>query len=560
MSRWTRLFEAWMNLPPPYTKHIEVENDLAITMPDGVQLKADRLFPSDGAGAWPTVLIRNPYGRKGLLRYLLAYPLARRGYHVLFQNTRGTHDAEGDFSPFHNERKDGLATVDWLEQQPWYNGQLIAYGVSYMAYATWAMAAELGDRLTAFAYGVGCSDVRDFVYMGDSFSLHDALFWTGSNADGQFEGSVKEFVWHIVSGQERTVKKAMDVLPLQDCDKEAIGRHVPFFQNWLRHSAPDDPWWAPLRFSHTIPALQAPVLMVGGWQDVFLSPQLKDYQASRDAGQQVELHIGPWNHADLQVFAYLMHVSIPWLDRVLKSDKEARQQARARLFLTGQNRWIEHDIYPPPSIQPTPWYLQPNGALSEELPTSTAADRCTYDPADPTPMVGGPSLSRESGCREQNGLEARHDILTYTSPPMERDTPVVGPLQATIYTRSTTPYFDVYVCLCTVDPTGRSINVTEGLQRVHADSHPADEQGVRKVDVDMCHAGHVFQKGHRIRVQVGGGSHPRFARNPGTGATLAEATTTVSSQRTIFHDPTYSSHISLPFQHQSSQPEDTNPL
>ena len=128
-----------------------------------------------------------------------------------------------------------------------------------------------------------------------------------------------------------------------------------------------------------------------------------------------------------------------------------------------------------------------------------------------------------AGPRDNRAVEARADVLVYSSHVLERDLEIVGPVVATVKVRGSRPYHDVFVRLCDVEPSGRSVNVCDGLARVTPDSHPSDGDGWAEVTVDLWPAAHRFRTGHRIRVQVSGGAHPRYARNPGTAEPLATA-------------------------------------
>ena len=172
-------------------------------------------------------------------------------------------------------------------------------------------------------------------------------------------------------------------------------------------------------------------------------------------------------------------------------------------------------------------------------PPASEPDRFRYDPADPTPAVGGTSLSSNSGRRDNRALEARADVLTYTTTPLEEDLEVIGPVFAELHVSSSTEQFDVFVRLCDVEPSDRSMNVCDGILRCGPGTAP-------QVRVDLWPTAHRFARGHRVRLQVSGGAHPRFARNLGTGEPLATGTRLAVSERTVYHDPRRPSHVTLP--------------
>jgi hypothetical protein len=191
-------------------------------------------------------------------------------------------------------------------------------------------------------------------------------------------------------------------------------------------------------------------------------------------------------------------------------------------------------------------HLHPEGRLSEAPPPVSAPDRYRYDPADPTPSVGGVLLGPEAGAKDNRTLEARADVRTYTSAPLERDLEVVGPVRAEVFCSSSTPWTDVFVRLCDVQPSGRSLNVCDGLLRLTPGRASQDEAGVMRVPVELWPTAYRFPRGHRLRVQVSSGAHPRFVRNLGAGEPLATGTRMVVAEQQVHHDPAHPSAIVLP--------------
>jgi putative CocE/NonD family hydrolase len=146
MTALSRLIGRLAKLPPAETHDVIVERDLQVPMPDGVVLLADRYVPRK-ADKLPTILVRTCYGRRGFFGLNYGYLFAERGYQVVMQSTRGTFGSGGQFDPFGCEHDDGLATVAWLKQQPWFNGVFATTGASYLGYVQWAIAREAGPEL-----------------------------------------------------------------------------------------------------------------------------------------------------------------------------------------------------------------------------------------------------------------------------------------------------------------------------------------------------------------------------------------------------------------------------
>src|ERR1700733_13980821 len=177
MTIASRFFGRTMKLPPAATHEVRVERALGVPMADGVQLLADRYLPN-GDGRPPLVLVRSPYGRRGIWGVLFGRVLAERGFQVLIQSCRGTFGSGGTFDPFgSDEHDDGLATVAWLRKQPWYPGSFGTCGPSYLGMTQWAIAGDAGPGLGAIAAQVTTADYRAPFYPGGSFSLDTAMGW-----------------------------------------------------------------------------------------------------------------------------------------------------------------------------------------------------------------------------------------------------------------------------------------------------------------------------------------------------------------------------------------------
>ena len=540
MISW--LTARWLGLPPAVTR-VDVNRDLPVPMPDGVYLLADLYVPRRVPGA-PTVLIRTPYGRRGPSALLHARMLAERGFQVVLQSVRGTAGSGGEFDPFAQERADGLATIDWLERQPWFHGNLLLFGASYLGYTQWAVAADAGERVRAMHVTMSSARFRDQIYPGDSYALEATLSWSARMA--RFTGRPLRDTVNDLRG-DRRVAAALRRLPLAEADLVATGRRIPYFQEWLEHGKPGDPYWAVERDHDARRAeVTAPAAMVAGWQDVFLPWQLEDFQALAAAGREPHITIGPWTHADPRGAGVAVREAITWFTAQIKGDRDAMRGGPVRLYLQQADEWRDYASWPPPGATRTRWHLHRHGGLSTEPPEVSSPSRFRYDPADPTPSVGGPLLGPRAGRYDQRALESRPDVLVFTGEPLAAPMDVIGPVRAVIHLRSQSEHADVFVRLCDVDPAGRSTNVCDGIQRIIPDRFPAGPDGVREVTVELWPTAYRFAAGHRVRVQVSGGAHPRFARNPGTGEPLGAATRLVTTAQEVFHDPARPSAVILP--------------
>lgn len=538
--------------PPRYA--VSVQYGLQIPMPDGVLLGAD-LYTPRARRLFPTLLMRTPYGRgarvgpSGMMMSFVAQRFAERGYNVLVQDTRGRFGSQGEFIPFVYEAGDGRATLAWIEQQDWFNGLLGMWGASYMGYAQWAAASGASPALKALVPAVCGSNMPVSFMSQGAFGLDTTLRWM-YELDAMSRrtwlrsllgmGRMAPFV------MERRLQAAANHLPLQDVDRLVTGKPVSFYQEWLKHPSLEDPFWQAADHSSQVGQITAAVHFISGWYDLFLRDLLADYAALRRLGQQPYLTIGPWYHMHADLSQENLRQGMTWFDAILKGDRRNLRQAPVRVYVMGAAEWREYPAWPPPSHTQA-FYLHPAGELSAAPPPEQAdPDTYLYDPHNPTPSLGGPLLNWNAGAVDNRPLEARSDVLSYTGPVLEAPLEVIGPVQAILYVRSDRPSTDFFVRLCDVSPNGVSTNLCDGFLRLNAGSGEQQADGSRRIALDLWATAHRFQAGHRLRLLVCSGAHPRFARNPGNGLSLTETTELLPAHQAVYHDSQHPSAVFLP--------------
>jgi putative CocE/NonD family hydrolase len=251
-------------------------------------------------------------------------------------------------------------------------------------------------------------------------------------------------------------------------------------------------------FDDTVKDVTAEINLLGGWYDIFLPWQLRDYRVLREAGKQPYLTIGPWAHSSNESIFYGIRESLTWLNAQLRGDRSGLRQSPVRIFVTGANEWRNFSDWPPPGVQDQRFHLQPGGALAPDLLATSEPDHYRYDPANPTPQLSGPLLAGKALPTDNRSLEARSDVLTYTSAPLDQDLEVIGPVQADLYVKSSLEHTDFFARLCDVDLQGKSINVCDALLRI-VPGRPAPEgDGTLRVIIDLWPTAHRFRAGHRL--------------------------------------------------------------
>jgi len=273
-------------LPDGDARDVLVERDIPLVLDDGVVLLADRHFPR-GAGPMPTVLVRTPYGRRGVCGLLYGTLLARSGLQVVLQSTRGTFGSGGEFRPF-DERADGLATIEWIERQPWHAGKIGMAGASYMGLTQWAVADA--DGLGALAPVVTATPFHGATF-GWGLQLESMAAWHMLTAVQEQPLALVQAAWVLCR-----LQRAFSHLPLEDIDIQVLGRQRAPYRRVLANPLWHDEFWSALDHTGRAAHVTAPVLFIAGWHDIFTPSQLEDYVALRRAGQRPRLIIGPWTH------------------------------------------------------------------------------------------------------------------------------------------------------------------------------------------------------------------------------------------------------------------------
>lgn len=515
--------------------------DVRIQMRDGVTLETE-LFTPRAAGKFPTLLIRVPYGLRGFS--VAAEGYAERGYNVVIQACRGTSKSEGEFDPLSHERDDGLDTLIWIKAQPWFDGRLGTSGASYLGYAQWAICDAL-PKQSAMAVKVSSAEFRSVVFPGGGFALGLWLGWI------QVIEGLRDDPWGFARSlrkgaiEKRTYDASMQ-LPIVDADRRVTGHDVKFWKRWLNNSIGSDSFWEDLDHIHRIGPRTPPTSFVSGWYDFMLDQLLRDYETLTDAGPRTRLTVGPWWHVSPELQYEGMRDTLTWMRAELGGDPSGLRDKPVRLFIGGHNEWRDFDAYPPGAPDTQIWHLHPGKVLSRRPVKASPPARYSYDPRDPTPSLGGAMFDFvAAGPVDQAPLEARNDVLVFTSEPLFSDITIIGNVRAVIYARASLPNADFVVKLCDVDEAGRSTNICDGYIRKTA-ADPAVQDDVWKLNFKLHATGYCFRRDHKLRLIVASGAHPRYARNTGTSEPFGTATTLRPVDIEIFLDNDRPSAIHLP--------------
>nr|NNM89537.1 CocE/NonD family hydrolase [Bacilli bacterium] len=555
------------------------ERDVPCTLRDGIILRANVYRPDEG-GPYPVILTRLPYGKDGSAYSVLdPIRLAEAGYIVVIQDVRGCFASDGEFQGFPQEFNDGYDAVEWAAHLPNANDTVGMYGVSYYGYTQWAAAAMKPPSLRVVAPTIALDDG----WLGATFR-HGAIEWgmTASWFSGmavanlfkvkeQFEDFPARF-GRLVYDNDRLSHEGYFDLPLDQFGALRRAGVLPDFFEQITRTRYDDTWRA-MSIKPHYDQMDVAAFLTGGWYDVFLQSTLDAYLALQQNGKEARLLIGPWSHinftgavgdvefgaaADIGFLNFEMDRTMlhrRFFDHTLKQpDPGLEQEPPVRLFVMGSNTWRYASAWPLPETTYTPYYLHSESTLSTTTPTLEPADHYTYDPLNPVITTGGNLLMTPSyrpGPLDQATVEARDDVLVYTSAPLEEALTVIGPVKARLFVSTTAQDTDFVVRLTDVDPSGRSLNLADGIVRMrYRDSleHPSllEPNHIYAIEVDLWATANVFLPGHCIRVQITSSNFPRWSRNLNTGESNESTAETIVATQTILHDEKHPSHLLLP--------------
>jgi uncharacterized protein len=548
-------------------RSLMVERDVEMAARDGVVLRSD-VYRLAGDGQFPVLLQRTPYG-KGFGSVSFALAAAERGYAVVIQDTRGRWASDGDGTPLIHEKADGYDAVEWAAAQPWANGSVGMFGGSYVGYTQLAAASQQPPSLKTIVPAITFCDPYALIYPSGVLALGVIVSW-GLTAQAQMA------VMRCTDPAERARLTAELVSAIDGMRSGTTFRHLPletmpllgrgeitsFLADMLDHADPEDPYWEQIRIPPA--SITVPAFHVGGWYDIFIQSTVSDFSAIRAAhGAEPfqKLLVGPWLHGalsglvgevDFGFAAYDAAVltdeqQLRWFDTWLKgADNGILEEASVRYFTMGENRWREADTWPlQPAPEPVRFYLHSGGAANSlhgdgvlsfgPAEGGESVDSFVDDPRNPVPTCGGGlccwNAALAGGAFDQRDIEARADVLVYTSAVLEEDLEITGWVRVRLWAATTAASVDFTAKLVDVGRCGFARNVADGIARA-AEVTP---HAVRAYTIEVGPTSNLFKAGHRVRLEISSSNFPKYERNPRN---------TVAVQ-TVYHDGEHGSVVEI---------------
>lgn len=540
--------------------------DVRVPMRDSVELATDIWVPSP-AGRHPLILMRTPYGKVSQRATDYARYFVGHGYAFAVQDVRGRGASEGDFDFLSQEGDDGFDAIEWLARQPWSNGRICLMGSSYGAGIQWQAAKKRPPHLVCIAPVAAPGDVQNEVpYIGGAFREEWALDWLAYSTTRVAKLTTED--WLDVQAHR----------PLITND-EVMGHRERLYREWLEHPLPGAYWNRMTLSDADFAMIDLPVLTITGWFDSQLSGALYGWKGMERAGGKKNqyLVIGPWTHGqtsagggeslgNLQFSADSiidpLALQRAFFDEYLLERQGSFAQPKVRIYIPGRNAWQESDAYREGT--PTSFFLYSQGdantiggggTLREDAPGG-ADDRFTFDPQHPVPLstsLNGGTHGASYGM-DRRAIEARKDILVYSSARLSAPMEVLGTGRVDLYAASDGRDTDFTASIIDVYPDGRAVLIGSkltGIQRARYRNHLDHQQlltpgKVEKYAIDLGPIGYSFGAGHRIRIEISSSAAPRYNPNPNTGDPIATDTEWRIAKQIVRHNRRYPSALVLP--------------
>ncbi len=553
---------------------VRLERGVACPLSDGTVLVSDHYYPA-GEGPWPTLLMRQPYGRDIASTVVYAHPVwfARHGYHVAIQDVRGRGGSSGEFYPFRNEGKDGAESIEWLRRHAACNGRVGMYGFSYQGATQLLAAAEQPEGLICIAPHMTAADLYNgWFYHHGALRLSSTLGWgiqmlreDARRRDLREASDRLETAWANIRGQAQAAPYAR-IPALAD---SALPGYV---RDWMSHREPGD-YWSELDISTRFEQIQVPALHIAGWFDTYLEGSIAGYLALRQhAGTELArasqfLIAGPWIHipwGDRAGEAYLGEaanlntdeVLVRWFDHWLKGSEAFGSEPRVRYFALGKNEWRTADEWPEGGAGRL--YLHSDGSansrkgdgrLSPQPPDSDEPrDVFVYDPEVPVVAPGG--AQSLSGSFDQSAAEMGNNLLVYTTPPAAHEVEMFGQPRVKLFAATSAPCADFTAKLARVKTDGRAEFICIGIARsswlFREGEYRPDEVNVWEFTLEPTAT--VLAPGERLRLEIASSAFPLYDRNPSneTPPQLADNWTWERSTQQVLHTAEHASLLALP--------------
>jgi putative CocE/NonD family hydrolase len=521
---------------------------------------------------------------------MFGHQIASQGYAVVIQSCRGRFGSEGDFYPFHPDIDDSYDTVEWAAAQPWSNGKVGMYGVSYSGMTQWTAAIGRPPHLVCIAPTLCTWDwtIGGFYYSPSVLTVGLAVLWSAQMTAFEAERRSTESplpvfaeaarimdegglsdpagMTRLFEMQPAAAQPLLDERPLRDLSE--FKELAPWFRDWCDHEDPDDPYWRRISAAGRATEIDLPILHTAGWYDYFVKGSLSAFGTMARSGgtdrarRAQRLIVGPWNHNAMQVRPDADHSTWMFFDfspgsptmrffsHHLKGELPGYlDEPAVRIYVMGENVWRDEKAWPLARTVWTSYYLhgsERTGLLSSEQPVDERPSSFVYNPADPAPgsIAIGPTYNDPV---DLDAVAARADVLSYAAEPLPSDMEITGPVTVELWASTSAPSTDFTAKLIEVCADGSTIRLCQGIIRTDAATRLAPlPGGVYRYEIDLAATSVLLKAGHRLRLDISSSEFPTFELNPNTGSRITHDSGTAAATQHVFHDALHPSRLILP--------------
>lgn len=556
------ILHTWKQMYPVDTlSPVQFLGSFQVETRDHVHLATDVFLPANQKNQLPAILVRTPYGKEEYRS--MCYRFVQRGYALVLQDVRGRHDSEGDFLPEHYEVEDGDDTLTWIASQPWSNQKIGMTGGSYLGYVQWAAAASKNPYLKA---------ITSFVCAGSAFMDLPRSGGCLSAGTMAWAFAMSEKTTNMELMKQSNWDELLDIRPLEDIAKRALGHDIYFLNEWLKHKDYDD-FWKASNWLERGAGCQVPSLIVSGWFDDDGMGTTEALELTKDYPKGMrKIILGPWQHSgnahyDIHGFPLgnnalrfdIDCITFQWLDHYLKAiENDIEKGATVEYYTMGENKWKSAEAWPIEAGEEFSLYLdsQANeaaitkkGVLSPSIPVKNANDQYLYDPCHPATHIIDMEENEIQVPENYTEEEKRADYLVYSTPPLSEAITITGDMLVELYVSSSAVDTDFFVRVCDVDEKGISYKLADGhLSARYRDGFTSpvwmEKDEIYQLQIHTSKLSMCFAKGHQIRLTITSSAKNSIFPNSNTKDGFNSMTTQIAENH-IHHGPDYPSRLIL---------------
>lgn len=572
MSKW----KAWVtntlfNIIAKVNEHILrkathksiIKEEIMVPMSDGVKLHTLVIRPK-GSGRYPVIMVRSPYVVNDFVYRALLPLFTKRGYVCVLNSVRGTLASEGEWEPLINEGKDGRDLVEWISGQSWCDGNIGGFGGSYLGYAQLGIADCGHPALKTLFIGVAGASPYNTFWRRGMFRQDIWNYWAAQMMeDNRYHMELPSELYEDALTYDRQI----------ELGEHLKGKPCNWHRAWVTSDKPDAPYWTQGYWGHiqdSVPDIKIPIMLQGGWFDIFLRAQMDMYKRlPQDIRQKSRFLIGPWNHGGNVVGQkklsntdkggmFCIKEALEWFDYQLKGEEYKEKLGGIEAYNIGNDSWeyYSNGIAPGNHIR---YYLtkevDKSGGILSRFAGESSTVEYIYDPKNPVKSHGGNTLgtgvkNKDIGPVEQIAVGSRSDVISFVSEPLEAEMQLAGSIKAHLTVASDAPATAFTICVSEIDSEGHTLNIRDDISDIRWRDEDIFEEysmGQRvSLKLELIDVMWKLKVGSRIRVDISSSNYPMYHAHPNSIEPWAIGPQKRIARQTVFCGGEDDSYVELP--------------